>query len=112
MNKFVKQLTANESGIKTRRATIIGNQAKTAQDKLVLNLRSQKEELESRQSNLEDLGPDSTISLKPVGDNFDASAWVQEVQNTKVELLNIKIQLEVAEKTLSEWFVDEEAAKA
>ena len=112
MNKFVQQLTASDSGIKTRRATTFGNQAKTAQEKLILELRGEKEELEGKMSKLEDLGPDTTISLKPVGETFDAATWVSEMQETKVALLEVGIRLEVAEKTLKEWFTDEEAAKA
>ncbi|HEY4065154.1 MAG TPA: hypothetical protein VGM30_24790 [Puia sp.] len=114
MNKFVQNLTLSDNGIKSKRAGILGTQAKTAQDKLVLTLRGEKEELDSKLTQLEDLAPDTSISLKPGGDHFDASAWVEAMQETKVALVNKKIELKIAEETLAEWFTApvEEAAKA
>ena len=107
MNKFVKNLTLSDTGIKAKRAGILGAQAKTAHEKLTLALRGEKEELESKLTQLEDLAPDTTTSLKPGGDNFDAGAWAEAMQDTKVALANKEVELKIAEATLEEWFVAE-----
>lgn len=104
MNNFAKNLAKSNKEIKEQRAEIVGNDAAMAQEDLVRNLKKKQNSLKSKLLSLQDLNCDSKDSLNPVRSDFDADKWVQEVQDTKVELLNVKIELKVAEETNEEWF--------
>jgi hypothetical protein len=104
MNKFVQNLTQSGDGIKQQRAELLGSQAKTAQSNLVNRLTNERDTLKLQLDSLQDLSPDTTISLKPGGDNFNAGNWVNQIQNLKVQLLNKEIELKVANDTYTEWF--------
>ena len=107
MNKFIQNLTANESGIKAKRANILANQAKTAQTDLINRLTREKDALDLRLDSLQDLAPDSTTSLKVGGENFNPDQWVKDVQSIKVQITNKKVELLLAEETFNEWFASE-----
>ena len=106
-NKFMKNLTSGETGIKEKRAGILSQQAENAQTELLTRLRGERSDLELKIDRLSDLAPDSTTSLKVGGDNFDAKAWVLEIQTAKVELAAKDVELDIAQKTYDEWFVEE-----
>lgn len=107
MSKFVKNLTQDADGVKAQRASIIASATKSKQESLVNKLKEQKLELDTKLLNLTDLSPDNSFSLKPGGDNYDPERWVIEMQNTQIAILNKKIEIEVAERTLKEWFGEE-----
>lgn len=104
MNKFIKNLTLSDSGIKEKRARILGEQAKTAQQDLVTRLTKEKNSLDLKLDSLQDLAPDQNTSLRPGGENFNADTWVNQIQDTKIELLNKQIELKIATETFTEWF--------
>ena len=106
-NKFTANLTLPESGIKGKRASILASSAETAHNDLISRLTKEYNTLELTLENLNDLSPDSTTSLKVGGDDFDAEVWVQKMQDTKIALLNKKIELRVAKETHQEWFAVE-----
>lgn len=108
MSKFVKNLVQDEVGIKQQRASILAEETKNCQEDLVRDLQREKRNLETKLLNLTDLSPDNTYSLKPGGESFSAQKWVKEMQDTKVKLMNIDIELEVAQNTLKEWFGNEQ----
>jgi predicted nucleic acid-binding Zn-ribbon protein len=108
-NKFIKTLTASNKDIKKARAVMVSEDVLDASEELVRNIRQKKRELERRLMNLSDMNRDSELSLKVVKDNFDAKAWVKEIQEIKIELANIRVELELAEETHNEWFSEDEA---
>ena len=108
MNKFASNLARNNKAIKETRANRIASQAKMAQDALVMKLQKEKMELEAKLEDLEDLNPDTALSLNPIKGEFDADKWVNEIQDVKVALLNKKVEVTAAENTLKEYFTDEE----
>jgi hypothetical protein len=107
-NKFIKTLTASNKDIKKARAVMVSEDVLDASEELVRNIRQKKRELERRLMNLSDMNRDSELSLKVVKDNFDAKAWVKEIQEIKIELANIRVELELAEETHNEWFSEDE----
>jgi len=109
MNKFISNLTASNKTIKESRAKIVSEDALDAQTELVRELKKSKRELERRLIQLSDMSPDSELSLKVVKDNFNAAAWVKEIQDIKIELANKEVELTLAEATFNEWFGDVEA---
>jgi hypothetical protein len=53
------------------------------------------------------LAPDNTYSLRPGSKDFDASRWMNELHDTKMEIKLKAIELEVANEIKNEWFVSE-----
>ena len=107
MNKFQANITKSNKSIKETRAKRIADQAKMAQETLVRELIMEKMGLEAKLEDLEDLSPDSAMSLNPIKGEFKAELWVKDLQNTKVLLLNKSIELNIADKTTKEYFSDE-----
>ena len=111
-NKFTSQITLSGADIKGKRAGLISSQVESAQKALVNTLEAKKNDLEMKLDSLTDLAPTSTTSLKVGGKDFSASQWVQDVQSTKVALEEAKLELQIAEETLKEWFTEEVADQA
>jgi hypothetical protein len=107
-NKFAKNLRLNNKEIRGKRADFIVDDAKTAQEELVRKLSQEYKAFERKLINLEDLSPDTTQSLHPSKNGFDATNWVNDVQSTKVAMAMKKVEVEIAEKTLAEYFTEEE----
>lgn len=109
MSKFRNNLTANVKQIKEQRAKLLESSTKAAQEDLIRKLESEDRVLEDRLMNLEDLAPDSITSLKVGGADFNATEWVEAVQDVKIKRTEIAIKLEIAKKSLEEYFEDAEA---
>lgn len=103
-NKFITVLTASNSTIKEARAKIVSEDVFDASDELTRSLKQEKRELERRLLNLSDMNRDSELSLKVVKDNFDAKAWIKEIQEVKVALAMKDVELKLATETHNEWF--------
>ena len=111
-NKFISNLTASNSEIKAARAKMVGEDVLDASEELLRNLKQEKRDLERRLLNLSDMNRDSELSLKVVKDNFDAKAWIKEIQDIKVELANKEVELQLAQDTHKEWFEESEDGQA
>jgi hypothetical protein len=107
VNKFVEMISANGSDVLKRRATAIGTSAQIAQETIVNDLKNKISNLELKLIDLTDLAPETSDSLRPGSKSFDPNRWVTEVQNTKQDLYQLKIQLKLAEETYNEYFVVE-----
>ena len=55
-------------------------------------------------ANLTDLAPNNKLDLTPSSESWDPNKWVTEVQNTKQQLYNLGIQLQLAQATYDEFF--------
>ena len=105
VNKFVEMISANGGDVLKRRAVAIGTSAQIAQETVVNDLKNKISTLELKLIDLNYLAPETTDSLRPVSKAFDPNRWVTEVQNTKQDLYQLKIQLKLAEETFNEYFV-------
>ena len=103
-NKFIKLISDNGSSTLVRRAETISTAAEVAQQNIVNQLKQEKSRLEMRIINLTDFAPETTDSLRPGDKNWDATKWAKELQETKEELYDVKIQLKIAEDTYNEFF--------
>lgn len=108
MNKFTTMLAASHKSIKESRARLISEDTADAQEDLVRRLKKDGRDIEREIMKLEDLAPDSTLSLNPTKDSYDADEWVKQMQDAKIKQLNIKIQLKLAIETSTSWFNDDE----
>lgn len=107
MNKFVTGLVQDAPGIKKQRAISTGKEAADAQIDLIRELEKEKRILENELLNLTDLSPENEYDLRPTAKNFNATAWCKKLQEIKVSLLEVQIQLNVAFGTQKEWFADD-----
>lgn len=111
-NKFITAIAGNTEGIKLARAEAVATQAKLAQESLINDLAKNVNTLSAALTNTLDIGPDSSDSLRPVGPNFDAGAWVHDVQALKVDIKKAQERLDIAKETYAEWFSEQPAPAA
>jgi hypothetical protein len=111
MSKFTGIITKGSEGILSGRAKNLAEQAKLMQERLVSDKKGKVLEIEQKLNALTDIAPDSTTSLHPGGSGkgFDAKQWVDQLHALKLAEVEAKLELEIATKTLTEWFTDEEA---
>lgn len=104
LNKFTQLISDNGDSVLKRRAGNLATTAEIAQQTLINDLKNKKATLELQLANLTDLAPNNKLDLTPSSESWDPNKWVAEVQNTKQQLYNLEIQLELAEATYEEFF--------
>lgn len=113
MNKFEKLISANSNSTLKRRAGIISNESKMAQEDIIATIKRAINQEELTLMSLTDFAPTHTTSLQP--GNFaqgGASNWAQELQKCKENLYNLKIKLKLAQETYEEYFTEETTEEA
>ncbi len=103
-NKFINTISASDSTIKTTRASLLAQEARIEANTLVQNLERDMLVLEGKIASLTDLAPETTYSLKPGGDNFNAAVWVKDLYETKMKMKLKEIALNEARSIVEEWF--------
>lgn len=104
VNKFTQLISDNGDSVLKRRAGNLATTAEIAQQTLINDLKNKKATLELQLANLTDLAPNNKLDLTPSSESWDPNKWVTEVQNTKQQLYNLDIQLQLAEATYNEFF--------
>ena len=113
MNKFEKLISANSNSTLKRRAGIISNESKMAQEDIVATIKRAINQEELTLMSLTDFAPTQTTSLQP--GNFaqgGATEWAQNLQKCKENIYNLKIKLQIAEETYNEYFTEETTEEA
>lgn len=108
MSLILKRLTANPSSVRRQRAQIIDSQLRNKQLELISSLRAKCDSIELEISNLMDIAPTATTSLKM--ENVDPQKLVENLQNLSTKLELEKMGLKIAEDNYKEWFSDDEGA--
>ena len=108
MSLILKRLTANPSSVRRQRAEIIDSQLRNKQLELISSLRAKCDSIELEISNLMDIAPTATTSLKM--ENVDPQKLVENLQNLSTKLELEKMGLKIAEDNYEKWFSDEESA--
>jgi hypothetical protein len=108
MNKFAQTLSASNADIKTTRAQALAETTVLEVESFIQSLKREKLQLNNKLNQLTDLAPDNTYSLRPGSKDFDASRWVNELHETKMEIKLKTIELEVASEIRNEWFTSED----
>lgn len=108
MNKFEKTLSASDKTIKETRAKQLGEDIILEVDTYINVIKRDLSKLNSKLNSLTDLAPDNTYSLRPGHKDFDASKWVAELHETKMDIKLKNIELEIANDIKSEWFLDKD----
>jgi len=115
MNKLQTILKNGFKAIKGVRADILSSNLEREQKRLVMDLEDSVSNMKASLDSLNDLYPDSELSLRIISKDFDPKKWVQDTQKLKVNIEMEQVKLDIAKKTFEEWFVDlseEESIKA
>ena len=109
MSLILERLTASASSVRRQRAQIIDSQLRNKQLELISNLRAKCDSLDLEISNLMDIAPTATTSLKM--ENIDPQKLVESLPNLSTKLELEKMGLKIAEDNYKKWFSDGESAK-
>ena len=104
VNKFTKNLSQSHKDIRGKKAQLIADDAKDAQENLVRTLKQEYRDLERTLVNLDDIYPENVTSLSVTKLGFDAKEWVKEMHENKLALALKKVEVDTAEDTLREYF--------
>ena len=107
MGKFLQMMSQNDSKALVARASQINTQAKIAQSSIVQKLKNDIANVEIEIQNLTDFAPDTTQSLRPGVKGWNPAKWASDLQDAKVRLYELNVELKIAEKTFDEFFGDE-----
>lgn len=107
MNKFAKTLSASDKSIKEARAQMLADTTILEVEAKCSSLKREVNSLKNKITQLTDLAPDNTYSLRPGGKDYNPVKWIEELHQTKLDLKLKAIELEVAEEIKAEWFSDE-----
>lgn len=113
MNKFEKLISTNSDVTLQRRAGILSNESKMAQEDIIATIKRAINQEELTLMSLTDFAPTQTTSLQP--GNFaqgGATEWAQNLQKCKENIYNLKIKLQIAEETYNEYFTEETTEEA
>ena len=108
MGKFLQMMSQNDSKALVARAGQINTQAKIAQEEIIHKLKNEKASIEIEIQNLTDFAPDTTQSLRPGVQGWNPTKWAADLQDAKVRLYELNVELKVAEATFKEFFGDDE----
>ena len=104
MNKFSKTLSASDKTIKEARAQMLSDTTILEVDAKVSGLKRELNTLKNKITQLTDLAPDNTYSLRPGGKDYNPVKWIEELHQAKMDLKLKTIELEIAEEIKKEWF--------
>lgn len=107
MNKLINKLSAGEAVIRNQRAQIVAEDIQSEIESMIVALEKKKREVIKAKLSHTDIGPDETTSLRVVSESFNAAVWVDELQALEKELLNVEIELEIANRIKKEWLEEE-----
>lgn len=102
--KFEQMLSASDGKIKETRAKQLADDTILEVDSFINDLKRELSRLNNKLNSLTDLAPDNTYSLRPGSSDFDASKWMKELHETKMDIKLKTIELEVAREIKNEWF--------
>ena len=104
VSKFVATLTSSNDGIKQQRANSLKLGTELEAKTLVQNLTRELLTIRNQIDKLSDLGPTTIMELTVGGVDFDATKWVKEMHDLKLDERVKVIELEAAEELYNEWF--------
>ncbi len=111
MNKFLKNLTQSNQGLKEKRASVLSTFVENGYKRVITDLESKLMNKEMQFETLMDLSPSQTTQLKfDTPDNADEFA--RKIHNITVEIHLTKQELKIAKDVYSELFTDVEEDKS
>lgn len=106
MGKFETILTTTGDAVLQKRAKNLAQATQETFEDEKRNIEKRIRNIENEVISMEDLSVRSTQALV-VGENLDTNAWVKKRVNLALELRDLKIELEVVNGLISEYFGEE-----
>lgn len=107
MNRFIKNLSANGDDVLIKRAENIGEQTRIAYQDIINRIITQKKQLEFEKSELEDMAPESSDSLRPsLSSDFSPTDWCKRIQLLSEQLHDLDLSLKIAKENYEYFFGD------
>ena len=107
---FYNNLTANNNGIIAKRAELIFKQGESAARKQLEALKDELSELELREMNLEDLSPETSVSLLPAEGKFEGTEWFRQLSDIAIKKDILTRKIEIIQKLYDKYFTVEKDA--
>lgn len=107
MNKFTKLISKGGDATLLQRVELLAKAVVLKQKALIANLEERKNNLEMEEQRLLDLAPETSDSLRPATKQFDAGEFVEKLQDLRIQLAEVNIELEIANKTWNDLFEEE-----
>lgn len=104
MNKFERMLSASNQDVLSARSKALSQETVLEAESLIQSLKREKLQLENKITNLTDLAPENSYSLKPGSPSFNASSWIKELHKLRLDVKLKEIELTEAEEIFNEWF--------
>lgn len=105
--KIVALIARNHKDIRESRAARIGESLKMSQEALIANLKRQLIAANERLEAMLDFGPEHTTSLKIK--EVETERLIADIQNTKLEIIELEVKLNTANETYADLFSEVEA---
>lgn len=103
--KFESILTRDNKSIRADRAKRIVSSVQDAQLRLIMDIRGDIRKKEDELDSMTDLSTDNNnTSINVISPNFDASQFVERINELKKDIHLLEIKLRIAEQTQDEWF--------
>ena len=113
MKKLIAQMTGGSTNTTLiARATAIAERIKLEQNTLITNLTRDIMESKSQLDAVLDIGPDESTSMRPTAKDFNAAHFVGQVQSLRVKIVELEVQLEIAQQTSDDWASEDDKPAA
>lgn len=112
MNKLERMLSADNKAVISARAKNAMEEISAEMATAIANLEKDKREFVKKLTNITDIGPDNTTSLRVVDEGFDACSWLKEIHNLKMDIRLKDIEIKVAKEMSDEWLIDNGQAES
>lgn len=103
--KFADLLKRSNSKIREDRADRIADSVSDAQEKLIMDIKSNIRNKQNKLDNMLDLSADNrSTTMNVISDSFDPDDFVREINKLKTEIQLEEVKLKIAQETKKAWF--------
>jgi polysaccharide deacetylase 2 family uncharacterized protein YibQ len=107
MSKFTNMISASNSATLSSRAADLENEVLIEVESFINNLKREKAQLKTKVNKLTDLAPENTTSLRPGHPDFEASEWIKNLHQCRMDLALKEVELTEAQAIYDEFFGEE-----
>lgn len=106
-SKFNKSIAAGSNEALKRRSEKVAQSTYLAAKAKLNALEMKLDQKNTEIDNHTDIGPDNSMSTRPVNENFDGTKWIEKLFELKLEAEELKIQKAIMDGIINEWFDEE-----
>jgi polysaccharide deacetylase 2 family uncharacterized protein YibQ len=107
MSKFANMISASNSATLMSRSEDLAEEVVLELNSFINNLKKEKSQLKNKINKLTDLAPENSTSLRPGHSDFEASEWVKNLHQYRMDLALKDVELAEAQAIYDEYFGEE-----